>query len=236
MTDDSRILCFGDLHAPYQHKDALSFLKAVKSEYQPTRVIGTGDEFDSHNMSNWITELEIDDAKTELNKGRAVIRKVAALFPKVECVDSNHTSRLYRAGKKARILPELLVPYKTLLGIREYAWTWQHDIIIKIKGRLPIQIVHHAGANAFLNAQRGGMSIIAGHNHTKHMIQYWITNQGAKGFAAQTGCLLDRTTVAFNYSVDHTMRPLHGCVLILDGKPRLIEMNLTKNDRWDRRL
>ena len=145
----------------------MQFLSAIKETYTPTRVIGSGDELDSHNMSNWLTELEMDDARTELYKGRKVMRKIAKLFPVMECVDSNHTSRLYRAGKKARILKELLVPYKSLLDVEEYDWTWVHDITINIPKRLPITIVHHAGANVFLNSQRAGRSIIAGHMHTK---------------------------------------------------------------------
>lgn len=232
--NNSRVLCFGDLHAPYQHKDALKFLAAIKSKYAPTRVIGTGDELDNHNLSNWLTELEMDDARTELSKGRAVMRKLAALFPVVENVDSNHTSRLYRAGKQSRILRELLVPYKTLLNVEDYDWTWQHDITIKIKGRTPIKIVHHAGANVFLNAQRAGQSIIAGHMHTKQKIEYW--NAGVRGFAAQTGCLLDEETPAFTYAVDNIMKPLLGCIILLDGKPKILEMNLTKSKRWDGRL
>lgn len=232
--DNSRVLCFGDLHAPYQHKDALKFLEAVASTYSPTRVIGTGDELDSHNMSQWITELEIDDARTELYKGRAVMSELAALFPKMENVDSNHTSRLYRQGKKARILRELLVPYKTLLGVEDFDWTWQHSIDIKIKGRSDIKVVHAAGANAFLNAQRAGQSVIAGHHHTKQKIEYW--NAGVKCFAAQVGCLLDENTHAFKYAVDNIMKPLLGCLILLEGKPRIVEMNLTKSGRWNRRL
>lgn len=231
---NSRILCFGDLHAPYEHRDALSFLSAVKKEYDPTRIIGTGDELDNHNMSNWITELEIDDARTELYKGRAVMRKLAALFPVIQNVDSNHTSRLYRAGKQAKILRELLVPYKTLLGVQDYDWTWQHSIDIDIKDRTKIKVVHHSGANVFLNAQRAGCSVIAGHNHTKQKIEYW--NAGTKGFAVQVGCLLNEHSVAHTYAVDNIMKPLLGCLMLLDGKPRLIEMNLTKSGRWDRRL
>jgi len=211
------------------------FLSAIKKEYAPTRIIGSGDELDSHNMSQWLTELEMDDARTELYRGRKVMRKVAKLFPVMENVDSNHTSRLYRAGKKARILRELLVPYKTLLDVDEYNWTWQHDITINIPGKSPITIVHHAGANVFLNSQRAGRSVIAGHMHTKQKIEYWCAS-GGKAFAAQTGCLLDKDSPAYTYAVDNIMQPLLGCIIIIEGTPKILEMNCTESGSWDKKL
>lgn len=234
MPNNSRVLYMGDLHTPYHHKDAPKFLQAVKDKYNPTRVISTGDELDNHNMSNWVTELEADNARTELAKGRKAIRKIASIFPVVECVESNHTSRIYRMGKQARILRELLPSYKELLDIREYNWSWEHDVTLTVAGRT-IRAVHHAGANSFLNAQRSGISIIAGHMHTKQFIQFYKVN-GNKNFAAQTGCLLDQSTVAFKYTADHIAEALLGCIMLLNGSPRIIEMNLTTKGRWNKKV
>ena len=119
------------------------------------------------------------------------------------------------------------------MDIEEYDWTWKHHVDINVKGRC-IRVVHHAGANVFLNAQRAGMCVVAGHLHTKQKIEYW--NAGFKGFAAQVGCLLDQNTPAFRYAIDNIMQPLLGCLMILDGSPRLIEMNLTRSGKWDRRI
>ena len=42
------ILVIGDLHAPYEHPDTVSFLRAIKKKYKPTDVVQIGDEVDFH--------------------------------------------------------------------------------------------------------------------------------------------------------------------------------------------
>lgn len=42
--DNSRILFISDLHSPYQHENAVAWLKGLKEKYNPTRVISLGDE------------------------------------------------------------------------------------------------------------------------------------------------------------------------------------------------
>jgi len=42
------ILVIPDLHCPFMHKNAISFLKRVKEVYKPTRVIFLGDIIDNH--------------------------------------------------------------------------------------------------------------------------------------------------------------------------------------------
>jgi len=42
--DNSRILLISDLHCPFHHPDALSFLSYLKDKYNPTRIINGGDE------------------------------------------------------------------------------------------------------------------------------------------------------------------------------------------------
>lgn len=41
---NERILFISDLHAPYNHPDALDFLSDLNTKYKPTRVISLGDE------------------------------------------------------------------------------------------------------------------------------------------------------------------------------------------------
>lgn len=233
--DNKRVLYFGDLHAPFQHQDALKFLGAVKEKYSPTRVISTGDEGDFHNMSNWGRDLLAPTATTELGKLRTTLRKVAKMFPVVECVESNHTNRLYRKAEAAGIVQELLVGRKALLGLEGYDWTWVKQVYVRHLGQRPIKVIHAAGANSFLNAQRGGISLIAGHHHTKRSINEWRTDNN-DGFAAQVGCLIGVDSLAFKYAIDNTMEPLLGCLLTFDGEPRGIKMNLTNKGRWDGRV
>lgn len=233
--DNSRILTFGDLHFPYHHKDSLEFLSAVKDEYQPTRIINLEDTMDNHAMSFYPTNINLDNATKELKKARKLCRKLAELFPRCDCVESNHTSRLYRAGTKAGIPKELLVPYKVLLNVEESDWKWKQEVRITLPNKKHVVFIHNGGANVFLTSQRYGCSVVAGHVHSKQNIQYWNSPIG-RSFAMQVGCLVDDNSPAFDYNIGQTLRKLLGCAVIIDGIPKLIEMNLNKAGNWDRRI
>lgn len=235
MLDNSRILCFGDTHCPYNHKDVLTFLTAVKDEYKPTRVFNMGDELDNNAISFYPTHHSLDNATAELKAGRKVTRKIAELFPKCDCVDSNHTSRHYRAGAKAGMPKEMLIPYKQLLNVEEYDWNWKREFRITLPNKKHVVFVHNAGANVYLTSQRYGCSVVAGHLHSKHNIQYWQSPYG-RSFAVQVGCLTDDNSPAFNYNIGQPLRDMLGCAVIIDGIPKLIEMNLRKSGSWDGRV
>ncbi len=234
MINFDRVLCFSDFHAPYQHKDALRFLKAVKAEYSPTAIISVGDELDSHAMSFWPSEIDLANATEELMQGRKVIAGLAELFPELLCVESNHTDRLYRAGKRANIPKELLVPYKTMLGVQDYNWSWQFERRLYIKGQ-HVVFVHNGGSNVLLTSQRHGCSVVAGHIHTKQKIEYWQSPYG-RSYGMQVGCLVDHTSPAYRYSIGQVIQPLLGCSVIISGVPKLIEMNLKRNGRWNNKI
>ena len=46
-----RILVISDMHLPYQHKDAIIFLKEIKKEFKPDFVVNIGDLLDFHAIS-----------------------------------------------------------------------------------------------------------------------------------------------------------------------------------------
>lgn len=226
---------FGDLHAPYHHKDALKFLAAVKEKYQPTAVFSMGDELDNHAMSFWPTDITLANATDELKMGRAVMKQVAALFPTLRCVDSNHTSRLYRAGKQAGIPKELLVAYDVALGVQDYNWTWEREIRFKRKGHYTV-LIHNGGTNILNTSRRHGCSVVAAHHHTFQSLSYWTAPNGKRAYAIQLGSLINHKSPAFNYSVGQVAKPLLGCAVIINGKPKLIEMNLRPSGRWDKTI
>ena len=185
-------------------------------------------------MSFWPSEIDLANATDELKRARAVLRKVAEMFPEMLCVESNHTDRLYRAGKRANIPKELLVPYKTMIGVEEYDWTWKFQQEITVN-KNKLVFIHNAGSNVFLTSQRYGCSVIAGHVHTKQKIEYWSA-PSSRSFGMQVGCLVDHSSPAYRYSIGQVIQPLLGCSVIIDGIPRLIEMNLTKSSRWDNKI
>jgi predicted phosphodiesterase len=40
---NKRILVISDMHIPYHHKDSIKFLKEIKKEFKPDRIVNIGD-------------------------------------------------------------------------------------------------------------------------------------------------------------------------------------------------
>ena len=78
------------MHCPYQHRDTIKFLAAVKDKYEPDKIICIGDELDFHAMSFHESDQSLYSAGEELKRGREVIWQVEELFPKMALVHSNH--------------------------------------------------------------------------------------------------------------------------------------------------
>ena len=106
---DEVILVISDLHAPYQHEDALEFLRAVKEKYQPNLVLNVGDELDYHALSFHASDPDLDSAGVELKRGQKVLKEFEEIFPEMVLVDSNHGSMKYRKAKVNGIPRELMV-------------------------------------------------------------------------------------------------------------------------------
>ena len=48
---NKRILVISDMHIPYHHKDSIKFLKEIKKEFKPDKIINIGDSVDFHAIS-----------------------------------------------------------------------------------------------------------------------------------------------------------------------------------------
>jgi len=48
----------------------------------------------------------------------------------------------------------------------------------------------------------------------------------------QTGCLIDKKSLAFAYDSMNLNRPIIGCGGIISGSPKLFPMLLDKNGKW----
>ena len=228
--ENSCILVIPDLHCPYQHKDTLAFLKAVKLEYYITRVICLGDELDSHAMSFHTSDPDLDSAGTELGRAREFLSELEILFPKLDLLHSNHGSMLYRRGKEHGIPKHMLKSYNDVLGVSE-GWQWHEDLTLELPNGQLVHFHHGRSADPLKVAQSLGMSYVAGHYHTQFNIQYFSTPI-ALNWAMQSGCLIDDHSLAFAYNKLSVGRPILGCSLIIDSQPKLVPMLLDRQGNW----
>lgn len=227
---DRRILVISDMHIPYHHKDALAFLKKLKAQFKPTRIINIGDEVDFHGISFHSADPDLWSAGDELKEAQKYIKELSKVFPKMDLVHSNHGSLSYRRGKAGGIPRHLLKDYNDVLGVGK-GWTWHEEIIVDVHPVQSILFRHQFSANVLKAAEQLGCSVVQGHYHSKFEINY-TSSPRALNWGMTVGCLVDTKSLAFEYNKLQTKRPIIGVGIIENGIPKLVPMILDNTGSW----
>ncbi len=230
MSVNNRILVCSDLHIPYHHKDAFEFLRYIKKDFKPTRIINIGDEVDNHAISFHKSDPDLMGAGDELKASRKYCKELEEMFPKMDLVHSNHGSLSYRRGKEGGIPRHFLRDYNEVLGVGD-GWKWYEEIIVKLPNKQTILFRHQFQANILNAAQQLGCCVVQGHHHNKLTIEY-TSSPRALNWGMSVGCLIDKKSLAFAYNKISPKRPVIGCAVIEKGIPRLIPMLLDADKRW----
>lgn len=222
--DNSSILIISDMHIPYHHKDALDFLSDLKAKYKPTRIVCMGDELDKHSLSFHSSDPNLSSAGEELESSLPTITQLKKLFPKMDLLESNHGSLLYRKAKHHGIPVQYLKSYNEVLGV-DNKWRWHFDLTLTLPNGQPCYFHHGKSGDVLKLSQAMGMNAVQGHFHEKMAVQYWANPIGLY-FGLQTGCLIDDESLAFSYNNVNLKRPLIGTAVIVDSVPILEAMKL----------
>lgn len=231
---NKRILVISDLHIPFQHPDALRFLSAVKTKFNPTRVINIGDEVDNHGISFHDSDPDLMSAGDELRAAQKYCRVLQDMFPVMDLVHSNHGSLAYRRGKVDGIPRHFLREYNEVLMVDD-RWKWHEEIEVKVSDKQAIVFRHQFSANILKAAEMMGCSCVQGHYHSKFEIAY-TSSPRCINWGMSVGCLIDTKALAFEYNKLQTKRPILGIGLIEEGQPRLQPMYLNEFGKWTRKL
>jgi hypothetical protein len=219
------------MHAPYQHPDALRFLKCVKLQYRPDAVVCLGDEVDHHALSYHESDPDLPSASDELSCAIRFLREVFKLFPKVDVLESNHGSLVYRKAKTAGIPRHLIVPYRQQINAPK-GWNWHFDFTLRLPNGSQVYFHHGKSSGQGKLSQRQSMSAIQGHFHSRFHVTYWANPTGLY-FDAHAGCLVDHKSLAMAYGRNTLEKGIVGVLMIIDSFPRLIPMPLNKQGRWN---
>lgn len=222
--DSSSILIISDMHIPYHHKDTLDFLSDLKAKYKPTRIVCMGDELDKHSLSFHSSDPNLSSAGEELENSLPTIAQLKKLFPKMDLLESNHGSLLYRKAKHHGIPVQYLKSYNEVLGVDD-KWRWHFDLTLTLPNGQPCYFHHGKSGDVLKLSQAMGMNAVQGHFHEKMAVQYWANPLGLY-FGLQTGCLIDDESLAFSYNNVNLKRPLIGTAVIVDSVPILEAMKL----------
>lgn len=228
--DNSRILLISDMHIPYHHQDLIPFLKYLKAKYKPTRVICLGDELDKNALSYHDSDPDLPSAGDELRKSLPVVQELFELFPKMDIIESNHGSLVWRKAKTFGIPKHYIKSYNDVLGV-DGGWRWSFDLTVDLPNGQKCYIHHGKTANVIQLSQQMGMCAVQGHYHESFKIDYWGNPTGLY-WGMQCGCLIDDDALAFNYNNVNIKRPIIGTGLIIDSMPVLEPMLLDSKGRW----
>jgi len=223
------ILVISDTHFPYQHPDTIDFLKEIKRIYKPDRVVHIGDEVDYHSISFHPSDPDLLSPGDELQCAIARMKPLYKLFPKVNLIESNHGSLVYRKGKVHGLPRHIFKSYREILEAPK-GWKWSFDLTLKSCGK-EIYFCHGKTAAPARLSQSMGMCTVQGHFHEKFEVIYWANPNGLY-WDMRVGCLIHDKTLAFNYNNTNLKRPIIGTGIIIDGYPKLIPMILNKKGRW----
>lgn len=228
MTD--LIITISDLHIPYQHRDALAFVAAIKKKYwtkaKTKKVIFGGDELTWSAISYHEKDPTLYNSEQEYLQSLRDIKKWHKLFPKALVLESNHGSLVYRRQKTHGLPPGVFKSYNDILEIPAKDWQWVPQVTVD-----GIVFCHGKSNDVLKLSKAMGKSLVQFHYHEKMCVQYWDAGSDVK-FAAQAGCLIDDTSAEFDYNKLNMLKPLIGTLVIYKGEPKLYRMILDKKGRW----
>ena len=230
----SNILFISDLHLPFEHPDALPFLKAIKEVLKPELVVCLGDELDYHGISFYKSNADLPSPGDELKLAMQKLEYYYELFPKMLLLESNHGSMVYRRLKDAGIPIHVLKPYRDLLEAPQ-GWSWHEDLLITTKDDQKIYVCHGRGSNILKESQTESMNWCSGHWHSNFSINYWANKQ-ALYWGMSAGCLVDQKALAFEYAKHFPKKFIVGTGVLINNQPRLLPMVLDHKGRWIKKL
>jgi hypothetical protein len=208
----------------------LKFLSAIKKKYSPTLVINGGDEIDGHALSFHDSDSDLPSAGDELVKAIKVLKQLEKLFPDMILLDSNHGSLAARKFKHHGIPMKYLATPHQIYGVSQ-RWQWVNDLTVTLPNGKPAYFCHGMTKQGIKLAAQRGTNVVQFHFHTDFRIDY-IGNPNELLFSVNSGCLIDKKSLAFAYDKLNLNRPIIGTSMIIDSKPLLIPMVLDKNSRW----
>lgn len=215
-----RTLVIPDFHAPFNHKGAVEFLLQLKEEYEPDEVVCIGDEIDQHNWGRHGRHADLPGGNEEIAKAIEQLQPLFEEFPDVKVCRSNHGDRAFKAAGRQNMPSRLVRTVKEVLDAPD-GWVWAPEWIVD-----DVLYCHGEGVSgpngASTMATRNLCSTVIGHLHAFGGVQ-WLAGPRKSIFAANTGCLIDPKSPAFEY-YKGPKRPVLGAMVVLDRVPHFIPL------------
>lgn len=223
MDYKKNFLCIPDLQIPFEHKNALQFVKKVKKFYSipDENMICLGDETDQYYGSLYKLDPNAHmTANAEIENSISTLKEWYAEFPIMKVAISNHGTRWQRKALECNIPQILMRRYEEWIQAPQ-GWQWQKSWIIRTKN--PFLVEHGddwGGTAPHVSAtMHNGISTIMGHHHSKCEITHIVTAQQTL-WACVSGALINFDEFAFHYARKHAKKPVN-CVTVVTMEGRM---------------
>ena len=184
-------------------------------------------------MSFHDSDPDLPSAGDELKLSIPVIKQLEKMFPKMDLLDSNHGSLVFRRAYKHGIPKAYIKKYNDFLQVGK-GWKWHDDLIIDTPlGK--VYFCHGKTPDILKLAQSMGMSCVSGHYHSLMGVRYYGNSLGLY-FGLQVGCMIDSKSLAFRYNKVQKARPIIGCSVIQNGLQIIEPFIKDKSGKWIGRL
>lgn len=228
---DSVVMAIPDLHCPWQHPDALDFLKAVADRFKPTDIVCLGDEIDAMGFSRYPKDPDAPSQGKELEMAIEQLIPFYKAFPNVKVCESNHTIRPWKKSFEAGLPASFLPTISRVLRAPD-GWEWRNHW--EVDG---VRYIHgDAGSSGFTAhiqyMRKFKQPVVIGHIHS-----YGGVNYEGSLFGMNAGCLIDATAICFKYAKNMPIPVSLGCGIVKNGNQAyFIPMITDNNGRWVGRL
>jgi hypothetical protein len=214
-------LIISDLHAPYQHPDAVDFLCDVARRYKTTSVVCIGDEIDAHTVSRYASDPDLARAAGGTAEGDQGSTAAVSCLP--ESVGLHEQPHIPGLPEGVRGRHSLRVPSRDQRSA-EAPEGWQWKELWEIAN---VSYSHGEGFSgrtpALAACERMRANAVIGHVHTAAGVSWSYARSGAL-FGLSVGCLINPKAAAFAYAKHEARRPALGCGVIKDGIPMFVPL------------
>lgn len=215
FTEERPYLVIPDTHAPYNHPDAIEFLKHVHETYGcREEVIHVGDLMDFHSMSRHVAEPDCLSPEEEYARAKEWVGELTAVFPKGHMVVGNHDAIPQRQMKEVSLAPSMLRPNNQLYGLPE---GWEVHPLYYVIPEWDVLVEHGICSSgkfgAINSAVQKRCSYVQGHTHSNAGVMY-TSNYNSTIFGLNVGWLGDERSLAIRYAKYSIKRGVLGCGIV----------------------
>ena len=139
VSSKGNYLIISDLHIPYHHRDAFSFLESVSEYYDCKVILNVGDMIDHHAGSYHESEPDALSPEEEYYQSMEYCNELQDIFPSMIITEGNHDKIPQRKLKTCGLPASMVYDYNKLYKL-DAKWKWVDKYTFNSNGGQPVLV------------------------------------------------------------------------------------------------